>query len=364
MQNSERTVVFCGGGSGGHLYPAIAVCEQLRHVDTQLQPLFLTTGRAIEDVVLSQHAWESQIVPSIVSGAMLRRPLRSILQLRRSIRRCQELYASRNVCCVVGLGGAGSIPGVLAARKLQLPILLLEQNVIPGRANSMLSRWSQQVFVSFESTVGDFPKSAHCVVSGNPVRASLVTRQNTTEAAHPRTLLVLGGSQGAQSINQALLWIAQHRPHLLQDWVLVHQTGQSDNRALEFAYQAASIRAQVDSFFEELPALLHQAAFAVSRAGATTLAELAAVGCPAILIPYPNSIRNHQLRNAEYYHDCGAAVLVREDGPLALAAALANELERCLTNPDVRATMQAAMSDCAQPRAAQMIADAIREASC
>lgn len=377
---SPPTFLFAGGGSGGHLFPGIAVAEELVARDPRCRIVFAGSGRGVERMVLSDTAWRHEALSAHPPGAARRNPIRFATGLAKGIRESLRLLEELRPQAVIGLGGFASVPLGIAARVRRVPLIALEQNVVPGRATSLLSHWAEQVCVSFEETAALLPRRARTVVTGNPVRAAIRTR---ARAAGPRparrdpeerspawpasegvsmsprgalaTLLVLGGSQGAYGVNaMATEAIAslKERTHGLH---VVHQSGERDVSAVRHAYDRNGIASEVAPFFDDLAGRYREATLVITRAGATTLAELACVGRPAVLVPYPRSVRDHQRRNAERFAAAGGAVIVPEGEEAS--GRLAGALSDLLTRPARLTEMAAAMRRLARPDAASAVAD-------
>lgn len=349
---NTATFLFAGGGSGGHLFPGIAVAEELTARDPRCTVLFVGSERGIERTVLAGTGWRHETLPIAPPALMKRNPSRFLIGFASSVRRSLRLIDALRPRTVIGLGGFASVPVALAARIRRVPVILLEQNVVPGRATSLLSRWAETVCVSFAETVPLLPTRSRCVVTGNPVR-SRILRARRTPAAPVKTLLVLGGSQGAAGLNTMATAAVVALHESLAGWHVVHQTGDRDAERVRAAYAAAEIEAEVAPFCDDLPRRYAEATLTVSRAGATTLAELAAVGLPAVLVPYPRSVRDHQARNATHYAAAGAAVIVPE-GPTGNER-LIGVLRSLIDSPSRRAEMGEAMLHCARPSAASAV---------
>jgi UDP-N-acetylglucosamine--N-acetylmuramyl-(pentapeptide) pyrophosphoryl-undecaprenol N-acetylglucosamine transferase len=357
------TLALCGGGSGGHLFPALAVLEELKQRPcSPARVMILHPGRAIDQQVLADHEIEPVPLSAPDSGGLKRKPVASLRTLWTSVRQARRLFRERRPDCVIGIGGGGSLPGVLAARREQIPIVLLEQNVVPGRATSLLCRWADAVCVSFDETLSRLPRSANTIVTGNPVRSSIAQLAGRPPATERRTLLILGGSQGAGMLNRATCLLAQRHPELFAGWQVIHQTGRAEADHVRGIWQDVGIEARVASFFDDMNAVYRETALAISRAGATSLAEFACAGMPAILVPNPNSIRDHQRINAGWYAERNGAVTVNQPAtPEELATSLAKELKRLLQEDAHRESMQGAMRDLAQPDAAARVVDVLHE---
>ena len=351
--------MFCGGGSGGHLFPAIAVAEELRRrFENSCRIVFLTTGRQIENQVLSDDSIEQFPLGEISSINIRKAPIKSSLQLVTAIRKARSLYREMRPDVVIGLGGFGSVPGVLAAKLHHCPIVLLEQNAVAGRANSLLCRFADSVCTSFSNTTQ--LKARNTVETGNPVRTSIVQASQSRSNKLSKQLLILGGSQGSVAINNALLSLVKDSPALFSGWKVIHQTGHSQLERIAEIYRKQDIDADVRPFFEEIEKIMANSDFAISRAGATTLAELAIMGVPGILVPDPNSIRDHQEKNAERFAQTGAAVIVNQsDDSTEFEIELRSAVEEMVSHDTRRLQMQSAMQSLARPEAANNVADVI-----
>jgi len=355
----EWTLIVSGGGSGGHLFPALAVVEQLllkTHRPSRI--LFLTADREIDQRILTSAEMETVSLPAIDSHQFRRRPLRSLWAMSRSILAARQLYRTLPSPVVLATGGYGSVPGGVAAWRNGIPMFLLEQNVVAGRATSCLSRLTRLVFTSFPDSDLErrSPKTTHWV--GNPVRSEIAELIDHPYDPERRVLLVLGGSQGAKAINQALGRFAREHRAELSGWKIFHHTGITDAPAAEQVYRECGIQATVSPFFDNMPELYRQAGLVISRAGGTSLAELACAGVPGILVPYPNSLRDHQQKNADRFVQAGGAVCVPQTTP-DFEQHLMGELRRLMARSDERVRMSDAIRSLARPNAAKEVAKAI-----
>jgi UDP-N-acetylglucosamine--N-acetylmuramyl-(pentapeptide) pyrophosphoryl-undecaprenol N-acetylglucosamine transferase len=253
---------------------------------------------------------------------------------------------------------------VVAALRRGIATLILEQNAIPGRATRLFSRRVGAVCTAFDETRSRLPEGAHVVVTGNPVRESIAALCQTNAgpgASRPATLLVLGGSQGAEGLNDAVVELLARRPQALAGWTVVHQTGDAQHAQVVRAYHDSGRPHVVQPFFDDLTDWYARATLAISRAGATTLAELACAGCPAVLLPYPHAADNHQKANARVFEAAGAALVIEHDRAAsktverlsAAVAGLAENLQRL-------AAMRQSMLKLARPQAALKVCDALQ----
>jgi len=353
-------VVIAGGGTGGHLYPGIAVARELQSRQPDAEVSFAGTARGIETRVVPREGFPLDLIRSGgVKGKSLLGRVRGALLVPLGLLDGWRIVTARRPSLVIGVGGYSSGPVVLVAALRGVPAMLLEQNAVPGLTNRLLARVVQAAAVTFDSTRVFFGSKAF--VSGNPVRPEFF------EAAEPHQesalddqtsvtrVLVFGGSQGAHAINVAMVeaapQLAAGRPPLR----LTHQTGERDVEMVRTAYRQAGVQAEVEPFLYDMGRRLATADVIVCRAGATTLAEITAAGKPAILIPLPTATDDHQRMNAETLANSGAAeMLLQRDvtGPVLAEhlLALAGDVER-------RAQMAAAARSLARPDAARIIVD-------
>ena len=355
------TYVFSGGGTGGHLFPGIAVAEELSARDGSARILFVGTDRAVEHAVLAPYGYQRLVLPVESPGNVWRHPIRCCLRNWRAYRLAKDLLKRQRPDAVLGLGGFVSVPLVFAASRKRIPILLLEQNVIPGRATRWLSRRASGVCLSFPQTEVLLPSANETWLTGNPLRREIIELgpgRTPMGAADRPVLLVLGGSQGATALNQALLKTVTALHQNLSGWLIVHQTGPRDVVEVRRRYGDLGVNYVVEPFFDNLPHWCRQAHVAVSRAGATTLAELACAGIPTVLVPYPHATDDHQRLNAQHYEDGGGARVVEQHAEFpAFADELARILSDVLSDLGLRQRMQSAMWELARPRAAAVVAE-------
>lgn len=320
-------LLLAGGGTGGHLFPAVALAEALQSQDPNAEVLFVGTERGLEARLLPRLGLPLATIE--ISGLMgkgwLRR-LRVIPQLLRSVGQALSILKTFKPQVVVGVGGYASAPVLMAARLLKVPMLIHEQNAQPGMTNRWLGRLADRICLSFDGSFkGVDPAKVH--VTGNPLRQGMA--QVLPELAENPSLLVFGGSQGAQALNETMVKALPLLDDLRGQLSVVHQTGADQQTWVAEQYrQQGWTSARVVSFIDDMAAEYTRCQLVVCRAGATTLAELTAVGRPAILIPYPHAAADHQTQNARALADKGAAVLLpqAELSPERLACELLNRL--------------------------------------
>jgi UDP-N-acetylglucosamine--N-acetylmuramyl-(pentapeptide) pyrophosphoryl-undecaprenol N-acetylglucosamine transferase len=352
-------VVIAGGGTGGHLYPGIAVARELLARQPDARVSFAGTARGIEARVVPREGFPLDLIRSGgLKGKSLADRVRGASLLPLGLVDAWRIVSARQPDIVIGVGGYSSGPVVLVAALRGVPTMLLEQNAVPGLTNRLLARFVRSAAVTFDSTSAFFGSKAF--VSGNPVRPEFLASGSSKESAIDEQasdirVLVFGGSQGAHAINVAMVeaaaQLAAGRPHLR----LTHQTGERDVEMVRDAYRAAGLDAVVEPFLYDMGRQLGQADLIVCRAGATTLAEITAAGKPAILVPLPTATDDHQRKNAEALAAKGAAdVLLQRDMSGQL---LGSRIRALAGDADRRARMAAAARVLARPDAAKVIVD-------
>lgn len=359
LAGGNLRILFAGGGTGGHLYPALALANllQARH---GAECLFVGTDREVETSILQQSGYRHEVIDAVTGAEMRSKPLRSCWRLFRAVRSARKLLKEFGPHAVVGCGGYSSAPAVLAARTPRVPIVLLEQNVVPGETTSLEARFANAVCVPCETTLSLLPRSARCVVTGNPVRKeiALLSRQPIENVVSRRTLLVLGGSQGSSALNRAVIEAFQRAKPT--GWDVLHQTGSTEADFVRSEYARLGIEAEVRPFIDDMQSAYLRAGLVVSRAGGTTLAELACAHLPAIVVPIADAVRNHQQLNGEWYAERGLVILVDESRP-EFASRLAVAIQQSTADRTLRRTMASASACLARPAAAEEVAGVLKE---
>lgn len=342
-------VLLAGGGTAGHVFPAVAVARALVDLDADVEPVFAGTADHLEDRLVPAAGFRLHHVPALplprrLSPGLLRVPG----GLRRAVRRCEEILRDEGIAVAVGFGGYVSFPVARAAARRGVPLVVHEQNAVPGLANQFAARWASRVAVTFPGSADRFPHPGTVVVTGNPVREEMLALDLDARRTAAReafgldpqlpTLLVFGGSQGARSLNRAVvgahsLWAA---PEQLQ---VLHAAGASLYGEAAAAWEKARAtgggpRVRCVDFIDDMGDAYAAADVVVCRAGATSIAELTALGRPAVLVPYPHATRDHQLHNALALEQVGGARTI-EDADLS-PRALVDAVEPWLTDPDER----------------------------
>ncbi|MFN8544757.1 MAG: undecaprenyldiphospho-muramoylpentapeptide beta-N-acetylglucosaminyltransferase [Candidatus Binatia bacterium] len=357
MSRSGPAVVIAGGGTGGHLFPGLALADELAARGWRV--VWVGTVAGIEARVVPTTPYPLHLVPGRqVRGGGVARALFGVLALLDGARRACGLLRSLAPQLVVGVGGYASAATVVAARLARLPTVLLEQNAIPGATNRVLGRLAGRVCVGFEAAAAFFP-AGRVLHTGNPVRRDILAAAHRSPHARPG-LLVFGGSQGAHRLNEVSVEAVRLLGGRAAGIDVVHQTGSADREAVAAGYAAIGVPARVDAFIDDMATAYAAADLAVSRAGAMSCAELTAVGLPAILVPYPFAADDHQRANAEALRRAGAAevILDRE----LTGERLAGAVRGLLGDPAALARAARAALALGRPDAAARVADACERA--
>ena len=352
--------LFTGGGTGGHLFPAIAAADELRSRMPEAIVMFIGTKRKMDTTSLKRYGFTVKCIYSYgLKGKNVLELVKAFVVLPLSFLQSVVCILQFRPDVVLGVGGYVTGAVIAAARVLGKKTVIHEQNSIPGLANRQLGHLAERICISLPQSAGYFP-STKTVLTGNPVRKPLL---ELAESAHPAsgknrekalTILILGGSQGAHRLNE-LAASAICSLKLSVSLRVIHQTGAKDHEMVARQYQEHGIEADVKPFFHDMVEVYGKADFLVSRAGATTLAELAVLGKPAILIPYPHAADNHQQKNGEHYVVAGGCRLLVERE--LDSNTLAREIETLAGDEKKRQHMGQAMKKLAIPDAAARIVD-------
>ncbi len=352
-------LVLAGGGTAGHLFPGLAVAEALAAGAPGLRITFAGGGKDLERRLMAAAGFDYYPLPCRPLPRGAREAISFVVENLAGYLAAKRFLKEEQVGAVVGLGGYASVPMGRAAVRRRIPLILLEQNVLPGRATRWLAPAATLLCASFPQTQGHLRRGGPLRVTGNPIRrirpSAAAAGSPATDA--PRRLLVLGGSGGARSLNEGVPRAIYKAAADLAGWQIIHQSGEADLAATRRLYEKLGLRAVVRAFVADLPAVLPGSHLAVCRAGGTTLAELAAAGVPAVLLPYPHATDDHQRTNAEVFVAAGGAALLDErELPGRLDDPLAAILAALAAQPDRRAAMAAAMRGMSRPQAAADVA--------
>ncbi|MGE5325825.1 MAG: undecaprenyldiphospho-muramoylpentapeptide beta-N-acetylglucosaminyltransferase [Deltaproteobacteria bacterium] len=299
-------VLIAGGGTGGHVIPALAIARELKS-RYGAEMLFVGTARGIENRLVPQAGFGlMRIKVGALKNVSLLTRLRTMLDLPLAILESRKIIKIFGPDVVVGVGGYASGPAMAAAILMGIPTLAFEPNYVPGFANKIVGKRVSAAAVHFEQTAHYFRNAQ---VVGVPVRQEFFSVPAAGDG-RPPTLLVFGGSQGARAINQAMTAAAPEVLRQIPALHIIHQTGERDYNDVRAAYEKAEVAAEVSAFIDKMPDAFARADLLVCRSGASTVAEVTAAGKPAIFVPFPQAADDHQRRNAEAIAQGGAAVLV------------------------------------------------------
>lgn len=349
-------VLIAGGGTGGHLFPGIALAEEVvtRHPGNEV--VFVGTERGLEARVVPQAGYPLELVPVRgLKGMGVLGLFKGLLALPMAFWRSLQILRKHRPDVVVGVGGYASGPVVLAAWLLGIPTAVQEQNALPGFTNRVLGRLVRVVFTAFEDARAHFPeRKVHLI--GNPIRRKLMDNYLRSHVAHERfTVLVFGGSLGASGLNKRVLDALQHLGERKDRLHFVHQTGKRDVEQVRRGYQEAGFSADVREFIDDMSQAYAKADLVVCRAGATTLAELTVCKKASLLVPFPFATDDHQAVNARSLVKAGAARMFREAE--LTGEGLARELADLMDHPEKLKQMEKRAALLGRPEAAKELAD-------
>jgi UDP-N-acetylglucosamine--N-acetylmuramyl-(pentapeptide) pyrophosphoryl-undecaprenol N-acetylglucosamine transferase len=355
-------LIVAGGGTGGHLFPGIAVATAIRERIPESRVLFIGTSRLLDQQALAGLGFElAALECGGVKGLSLVSRLKSLMMMPGAVVAALRLMRRFQPDLVFGVGGYVTGPVLLAAKLLRVPVAIHEQNSVPGMANRLAGKLADRVLISLPCTPPFPPYKT--IQTGNPLRREILEAAGRTkQAADIPTLLVLGGSQGAHRVNVLMMEAVEQLQAQGVQFRLIHQTGAADREQVANCYAQLGIEAEVAAFIRDMAGVYGRADLAVSRAGATTCAELAAMGLPALLIPYPYAADDHQVTNGEYYVKGNGCRLLRESG--LTGEILARTISEHLHNREELHTMAANMKTMAMPDATnRIVAECIRLAA-
>jgi UDP-N-acetylglucosamine--N-acetylmuramyl-(pentapeptide) pyrophosphoryl-undecaprenol N-acetylglucosamine transferase len=345
-------VIFAGGGTGGHLFPGLAVAREFQRRDPGTEILFVGTEQGIEFRVLPKAGFKLEtLTVKGLKGRGAHGLLDALYGVPASVLRSLTIIKKFRPDCVIGLGGYASGPFLLAGKLMGMRCVIMEQNFRPGFTNKILSRLVDRVFTSYGRSAEYFPR-ARVVETGNPVRWQKLPEVQRRDKF---SLLVFGGSAGARRINLAVVDSLKQLTDLQSDLFVVHQTGQLDYAAIKEAYAALAFEAEVTPFIDNMDEAYARADLVLCRAGATTVAELTAFGKAAILVPYPYAIYDHQRGNAQALQERGAAEMILDQA--LTGQVLAEKIRNYLSDRGRIERMASAARTMGRPQAAARIVD-------
>jgi UDP-N-acetylglucosamine--N-acetylmuramyl-(pentapeptide) pyrophosphoryl-undecaprenol N-acetylglucosamine transferase len=350
-----ETYVIAGGGTGGHLYPGIAIAEELLRRRQAARIVFAGRGLPLERAIVERQGYQLVAVRSggVVGKSPMQRMKGAFLALR-GVFEAMALLGRLRPRVVIGVGGYASGPVVLAAAARRIPTLIQEQNAVPGLTNRLLSRVASAIAITFDDTRRYF--GGRGVTTGNPIRAEFASVPRRRRMSRFE-VLIFGGSQGARALNNAMFDALPLLAPVKTDLRVVHGTGESDAERAREIYSAAGIQAEVRPYINDILDAYVRANLVVARSGASTCSELAACGRASILVPLPTSAHDHQKKNAERLAERGAALLMEEKG--LTGASLAAAILALIRDPERVAAMETAAVSLARPDAAARIVDLV-----
>lgn len=308
-------LLIAGGGTGGHLFPGLAIARAFEQRFADCAVLFVGTEHGLESRLVPERGYPLAFVPfARLKNTGAREKLRNLARVPGSLLESRRILKRFGPRIVIGVGGYASGPMVLAAALRGLPTAICEQNSVPGLTNRILARVTKRIFTAFEAAGAHFPAKKVRLV-GNPVREDLAGRTTRRPGeGDRRSLLVLGGSQGARFLNEQvpvlLDALRQQAPEAT--FSVRHQAGKGNGEAVQQRYAALGFEARVDEFIDDMPGAYDEADFVICRAGALTISELAVSGRPALFVPFPYAADDHQSKNAQAMVDAGAALMVQQ----------------------------------------------------
>ncbi len=342
-------IMIMAGGTGGHVFPALAVAYRLR--DAGHMVTWLGTKKGIEARLVPEAGFPIDwLSVSGLRGKNLFSLLVSPYMLLKACWQASSIIRQRKPDVVLGLGGFASGPGGLMSWVHGKPLVIHEQNRVPGTTNNLLRRIATRVLEAFPNS---FEQAADAIFTGNPVRKDLIDKMAEKKNTAKR-VLIIGGSLGASILNE-IVPVALKELQADYDLEIIHQAGKATIDRAEVAYQKAQVRADIYPFIEDMKGVYQWADVVICRAGAMTISELAMMGLPSILVPLPQAIDDHQTKNATYLVDQGAAVLMRQSE--LTPQALSESLKSLLSQPEKLAEMGLKARSLAKPEAAQLVAD-------
>ncbi len=354
-------VLIAAGGTGGHIYPGIAVANEIMRRDSQAEVRFVGTARGLETKLVPAAGFRLETIESAgIKNVGLTGTFKGLWLLPKSFLAARTLIKSFKPDVVVGAGGYVTGSVLLMASLLKIPTLVMESNALPGFTNRQLARFVDKAAVTFQEAAKFFPGKA--VVTGNPVRREFFDIPAKTRENERFCLLAFGGSQGARAINQALVAALPHLEAEKNRLQIVHQTGEPDYETVKKGYQEAGWpNANVTKYISDMNAEFAHADLIICRAGATTCAELAAAGKASIMIPLPTAADDHQRKNAEALQNAGAAKMILQND--LSSNKLASEIKELVARPEKISAMEQAAKTLVKGDAAAIMVDLIKQLS-
>lgn len=348
-------VIIAGGGTGGHVFPAISIAEEILERDGENEVMFVGTEKGIEKRILPEKGYRVEFIKSRgIAGKSFPQKIMAVISILGAMLRSLRILRDFRPDAVIGVGGYASGPTLLCASMRSIPTAVCEQNSVPGLANRILSRFVGRIFITFEES-GEYLPAEKTVLTGNPIRRGLARRAAEKKAGKSasRNIFVLGGSQGARKLNEI---VPQSLAKLAAPVEVTHQTGEAHTESVRETYRTLGIPARVFGFTDDMSRIYERTDLVICRAGSGTLSEITAFGIPSILIPLASSTHDHQLKNARILERNAAAAVIREKelSIEVLRAAVEKTLEG-----DALGLMAENSKKLARPHAAREIVDEV-----
>ena len=351
-------VLIAAGGTGGHIYPGIAVAKEVLRRDEASEVLFVGTARGLETRIVPENGFQLSLINSVgLKNVGLAGKIKGLSVLPKSFIEARKIIRQFRPHVVVGAGGYVSGPVLLMAAIMGCPTLVMDSNALPGFTNRQLARFVDKAALTFEEAIKFFEKKG--IVTGNPVRREFfeIPRKVRSDLFH---VLVFGGSQGARAINEAMASALPHMSAHRGRLTVTHQTGEADLERIRAAYDLSGFSdADVRPFISDMFVEFGRADLVICRAGATTCAELGAAGKAAIMVPLPTAADDHQRKNAEALERVGAAKMILQAE--LNGERLAKEIGELIASPEKISAMETAAKNIGKPDAAERTVDIIEE---
>lgn len=352
---SSLKYLIAGGGTGGHLFPGIAVARELEKRFENAEILFVTGLKQMESDIVSRYGYRTTSIDvQGLKGRSLKKAITTLMKLPGSMFQSAVIIKRHSPSLILGMGGYSAGPVCLTGKVMGVPTAIHEQNSYPGLTNRLLSRFVDKVFISFEES-REYFKAGELILTGNPVREDLVRGQAIPETDQIFTILVMGGSQGAMAINRAFGDALIYLHSMGKAPYVIHQTGKKDYDSVSEFYRENGLQGEVAPFIEDMADAYGRAHLVLSRAGAATISELAVLGKPSVLIPYPYAANQHQKINADSLVRAGAAEMILQTD--LTGKGLAKVLIKYMDNRSALNKMGQQALKLGRPDAAGLIAD-------
>lgn len=350
-------IIIAGGGTGGHLFPGIAVAEEFLRRDPQNRVIFIGTNRGIEHRLLGPLGYGlEEIDVEGLKGRGLKALIKGLYAIPNSMLQSRRIFADFRPDIVIGVGGYASGPAVMAACLMGIPTAIAEQNALAGNTNRILGKFVDKIFLTYEQSKKQFA-AEKVLMTGNPIRAAIACGLGQAVAKRlRRRILIFGGSQGAAAINKTVVAMLPLMQKMKDKISVVHQTGERDLAMVRQAYEQYGIASEVSPFIVDMVSAYAASDLIICRAGATSLSEITAAGRASILIPFPWAANDHQTLNAQAMVEAGAALMIRESD--LSAEKLFALMESLLTDDQKLKDMEARSKKSGRLDAAAKIVDA------